>query len=76
MLGSVESVRHVDYAAGEKIFSVGQEADHAYLLETGLVQVTIGEGNQQRVLGFVGQGDVLGEMAVLDGGYRLSLIHI
>ena len=53
-------------AAGKQIFANGDIADCVYLIKQGLVRMSVGEGVQQRQLGLVGEGQLVGEMAVVD----------
>jgi EAL domain-containing protein (putative c-di-GMP-specific phosphodiesterase class I) len=58
--------------AGERIFAAGDTGDCAYLIKTGAVRVSVGEGEQQRTLGLLGEGQLLGEMAVIDNSPRMA----
>jgi CRP-like cAMP-binding protein len=61
-----EAVREVHYAAGDAIYSEGDEDDSLYVLTEGEVGVSA-EGEEQVVLG---PGVLLGEIAALDAGKR------
>jgi len=51
------------YAKGEHLYDVGQEAAGAYLIEAGLVALTLGVlADRQRVVALVGPGDVVGAL--------------
>jgi CRP-like cAMP-binding protein len=53
-------------SAGRALFRQGEPADALYLVESGRFRVFVaGRGGQERVLQFVGPGDVLGESAFM-----------
>jgi CRP-like cAMP-binding protein len=54
------------FAAGELIVQEGEMGLGLFLLTAGRVEVFKGDGDEALSLGFLGSGDVLGEMAVLD----------
>lgn len=56
-----------EIAAGELIFSEGDAADCAYLIESGAVEITVSRGETRQVLALLGAGEVFGEMGVIDG---------
>lgn len=60
------------YPAGELIAKQGDPGDALYLVTDGFVEVTIEEGSRQtpQVLVNLGQGQIFGEMALVDQGPR------
>lgn len=55
------------------IFSQGDDADSLYVILSGSVKIsTTSQGGKETVLAFMGSGQVLGEIAVLDGGVRTA----
>jgi len=55
------------FAAGELLFSAGEEPAGMFIIDSGRVEVfTSGEGTEARVLAVLGPNDTVGEMAVLD----------
>ena len=54
------------FAAGEQIFSEGDPPTAAFVIDSGRVEVYTQHGGQHLVLNFLGPGDLLGEMAVID----------
>jgi len=61
---------HERYPAGEVIFEENEEANCAYIVESGLVEISTSVGGERRVLTTLGPGDMFGEMAALDGSPR------
>lgn len=53
-------------AAGATIFRAGQPADSMYVILSGEVEVCIGDD----FCDVLGEGDVFGELALIDGGMR------
>ena len=60
------------YRAGELIFAEGDAPSGAYLIESGRVEITTLQFNEPRVLGELGPGMLLGEMAVIDHSPRTA----
>jgi CRP/FNR family cyclic AMP-dependent transcriptional regulator len=55
-------------AAGESLFHVGDPPDGCYRLETGLLKLTVdSQGGEELIIGFLGQGATVGELAMIDG---------
>jgi len=57
----------VSYQAGEVIFHQGDPGDRVYLIRRGLIEIYADSGGKRRRLNLRGRGEVIGEMAVLDG---------
>jgi EAL domain-containing protein (putative c-di-GMP-specific phosphodiesterase class I) len=60
------------YRAGELIFAEGDAPNGAYLIESGRIEITTMQFNEPRVLGELGPGMLLGEMAVIDHSPRTA----
>ena len=54
------------YPVGKTIFSEGDPGEHAYRIISGCVDIIIQEEGQQVVLATLGEGEVFGEMAMID----------
>lgn len=57
----------VSYGAGEVIFSQGEPGDRVFLIRRGLIEIYAESRGRRRRLNLRGRGEVIGEMAVLDG---------
>ncbi len=66
----MDQARRRQVAAGEIIFSEGDAATTAFLVESGRVVVSTIQHGEERLLGELGAGALLGEMAVLDDAAR------
>ena len=54
------------YAADEYLFREGEVGDCAYILESGKVEVSVQNGDHKLVIATLGEGDLVGEMAIID----------
>jgi CRP/FNR family cyclic AMP-dependent transcriptional regulator len=57
----------VRLAAGNTLFKAGDSGDDCCRIEDGLLKVTISHSGEERILAFVGRGDIVGELAMIDG---------
>ncbi len=55
-----------EYPAGATIFSAGETADHLFVVRSGEVVLSAGDVELERL----GEGEMFGEMAVIDGSPR------
>jgi len=71
MKGTIEfdSVRQ-RFDRGTVIFEERDPASHAYIIETGLIEISTDVDDERRVLATMGPGEMFGEMAALDGTER------
>ena len=61
------------YKTRKQIFGQGDEGDSMYILLSGKVKIsTFSAAGKECVLTFLGPGDILGEIALLDGGLRTA----
>ena len=62
------SAERVRLSAGDVLFRAGDSGDGCYRVEDGLLKVTIvSSSGGERVLAFIGQGAVVGELSTIDG---------
>jgi len=54
------------FETDEYLFRQGDNGDYAYIIESGMVEVSHRQGDSKLVLSNLGEGDVLGEMAIID----------
>lgn len=62
----------VSVAPGDRLFSEGDPPGPAYLIETGSVEISALRAGQRILLGTLGPGDLLGEMALIDQAPRTA----
>lgn len=59
------------FEEGETIFEKGDSRDYAYIIESGIVKMTgVSEEDGSKTSVYVSNGEIFGESALLDGGYR------
>lgn len=63
-----DSRRHV--ATGEAVFREGDPPNCAYLIDSGRIEVSTQQGGKKLIFSYLGAGDLLGEMAVIDDAPR------
>jgi CRP-like cAMP-binding protein len=62
------SANRVRLAAGNTLFLAGDSDDDCYRIEDGLLKVTmVSHSGDERILAFVGRGDIVGELSIIDG---------
>jgi CRP-like cAMP-binding protein len=67
-LAGVLQLRRV--SPGDVLFREGAPADGCYLIADGRVRVSVDRSRGQEQLAMLGRGDLVGQMALLDGGKR------
>jgi len=63
------------YQPGEVIFHTGDPGDCAYLIERGRVEVVLDQQGVERRLGVLGQGELFGEIALVDCFPRTATVR-
>ncbi|MCK5749298.1 MAG: Crp/Fnr family transcriptional regulator [Oricola sp.] len=67
----LDCAQPVVFAARKQIFAQGDDSDCLYVLLSGRVKISsFSDAGKETVLAFMGEGEVLGEMGVFDGGQR------
>jgi CRP-like cAMP-binding protein len=69
---AVSSFETLAFTDSEKIFSLGDPAEHLYFLQSGTVEMVDGKGS---VFAEVSQGNTFGEAAILPGGIRGATVR-
>ena len=67
-----EAMMRREFSAGEFIFKEGEDGDEAYLILTGQVNIIRRAGDEDIVIAQVGQGSIIGEMALIDSMPRMA----
>ena len=57
----------VEFRSGDLLFRQGDEADKVFLVRRGLVEIFAEKSGRRRRLNLRGRGEIIGEMALLDG---------
>ncbi|MCJ2123146.1 EAL domain-containing protein [Methylobacterium sp. J-077] len=72
---SPPSLHRVHLCAGVTLFREGDSGDAAYLIEEGRLEIFATRSDGDLVLACRGPGEVVGEMAILDGGKRSATVR-
>ena len=69
------AIRWKQLAAGEVLFREGEKGDAMYVVVSGRLRATRDEDGETRVIGDIGRGETVGEMALLTGDPRSATVH-
>ena len=62
-----------EFAKSQLIFTEGESADSVYYVQKGRVKISaLSDDGREAVLGLAGNGDFVGELALVNGGFRES----
>jgi len=67
-----ESLEHLTYQAGDKIFQEDDKGDCAFLIESGNVDISTRKDSKFFRITILGEGDLFGEMALIDDEPRTA----
>ena len=62
------------YAAGEEVFRIGDRGHNAFFIESGRVEVSIGENGKKVIIAELGVGEIFGEMSMIDDAPRSATV--
>lgn len=65
----------VRFKAGDRIIYEGDQGDTAFLINSGVVEVSVGKEDKLKVLGRLNAGEVFGEMCLIDPGPRSATVR-
>ena len=69
------AARRQSLKAGEVLFAAGDAGDGCYLLDCGLLKVTVTSSwGEERTIAILGPGAVVGELSMIDGGPRSASV--
>lgn len=61
------------FQEGDKLFKEGEDGNLAFILQSGEIQIVKNAGEENEIiLATVGQGGIIGEMALLDNSSRMA----
>ena len=64
------------FRAGETLFQEGEMGDEAYLIKSGEVEILHIVGNEQMVLARLGQGEIFGELSLIDSQPQMATARV
>lgn len=69
------AARPQNLKAGQVLFASGDAGDGCYLLDRGLLKVTVTSSHgEQRIIAMLGLGSLVGELSMIDGGPRSASV--
>jgi serine/threonine-protein kinase len=63
------------FKAGSTIISEGEKGETAFLIVSGTVEASVGEGKKSKVLATLEPGEVFGEMCLIEPGPRSATVR-
>ena len=63
-------------ARGEILFRQGDIGNVAFLIESGWVKINVEAGGREALIDVAGPGELIGEVALADGGHRSGTVRI
>ena len=64
--------QRVEFSAGRKIIKDQQPVEHLYMIMSGKLEAVVDDGNQEKVVGVIGAGEIIGEVSLLSGAMTAS----
>lgn len=69
-----DDMKTVNFNAGDTILSEGDDGRSAFLIVNGSVEVTVGKGSDAKTVGTFKDGEVFGEMSLIEPGPRTATV--
>ncbi len=69
-----ERIYSETFEPGSIIVKIGDPGDYAYIVQNGKVEVSVPYQNSKKVLAELGQGEIFGEMAIIDSSPRSATV--
>ena len=70
-----QSLNRRQFDVDEIVFRAGDAADAAYVIERGCVEILVGEEGSWQRIALLGEGTLVGEIALLDGKPRTATVR-
>ena len=68
-------MQKVQFKAGDTILAEGEDGKSAYLIVSGSAEVSVGSGSKARTVATLKDGDVFGEMSLIQPGPRSATVR-
>ena len=75
MASAIKDLNLEQFQGNEIVFRLGDPGDSAYVIESGSVEILLGREPDQHRIHVLGQGDLFGEIALLDGKPRSATVR-
>lgn len=69
---SEQELESRDYKPGQVIFAQGEIGEEAFIIQSGKVEIAVGDGVAEMVVAVIGEGELVGEMALVDRAERMA----
>lgn len=69
---SDQELEYRDYKPGQVIFAQGETGEEAFIIQKGKVEIAVGDGVAELVVAVIGEGELVGEMALVDQSERMA----
>jgi CRP-like cAMP-binding protein len=78
LLALINISEPLSYQDGQIVFDQDDEGDQLYIIRQGQVEINLrkGDTNQQMTAVYLGQGQVIGEIALIDYGKRSASVRV
>ena len=70
-----DEVEWVHLRSGETLFEQGADGDSAFIVISGRLRILVRNRESDKVVNEIGRGEIVGEMALLDGSPRSATVH-
>ncbi len=68
----INQLERITYQPGDIIFAEGDTGDRAYIVESGIVEISRDVGGKKMTLGTIEKNGIFGEMALIDEATRIA----
>lgn len=70
-----EKMLELNFPRGERICTENDKGDALFILKSGIVEISVGEGPEKKILAYLKRGDYFGEMAIFTGDPRSATVQ-
>ena len=71
-VADLPGLQYQEFPAGVEIFREGRPGQRAYIVQSGLVEISKINSTGESVIGYIGAGEIFGEMAPIDAEPRMA----
>jgi CRP/FNR family cyclic AMP-dependent transcriptional regulator len=69
---SEQELEYREYKPGQVIFAQGEMGEEGFIIQSGKVEIAVGDGTAELVVAVIGEGELVGEMALVDRAERMA----
>ncbi len=67
-----DAIQRLELLPGQEIFLEGEQGSSAYIVQAGEIEIVKKIDGEEKLLGKVGPGGIIGEMALIDKSVRMA----